>query len=137
MIHKISTQDLLDLTGEDFPQITVSDKDEMAIPSYLHWNPLFRWLMWRRYEIISSLGTFSRGMAVLEFGCGIGVFLPELDRTCGKVYAFDLFPQYAKRLSGRLDLKVNFINSLMEIPERIVDDISQTEFIPWNGKENI
>jgi len=72
MIQKISIQKLNELLSKDIPHISNHNKDEMAIPSYLHWNPLIRWLMWRRYEYISHLSGFSRDMTVLEFGCGIG-----------------------------------------------------------------
>jgi 2-polyprenyl-3-methyl-5-hydroxy-6-metoxy-1,4-benzoquinol methylase len=62
-------------------------------------------------------------MVVLEFGCGIGVFLPELARTSGKVFAIDLFPEYAKLLSQRLNLDVTFVDSLSQLPARSLDII--------------
>ena len=62
-------------------------------------------------------------MTVLEFGCGIGVFLPELSRACGKVYAIDHFPEYAKLLDARLGLNVNFIEDVSEISSKSLDVI--------------
>ena len=48
--------------------ISAADRDEMAIPSYLHDNSLIRWLMWRRYEVIAELANFSGSQHALEFG---------------------------------------------------------------------
>lgn len=81
-MKKISTQKLKKILSKDISGISEYNKDEMAIPSYLHWNPLIRWLMWRRYEYILYLSEISKEMSVLEFGCGIGVFLPELATRC-------------------------------------------------------
>lgn len=123
MIQKLSRQELLELVSQDIPHISENDKDKMAIPSYLHKNPLIRWLMWKRYEEITNLACFSEDMTVLEFGCGAGVFLPELDRTCGKVYAIDIFPEYAKLLSKKLFLKVSLIDKLSKISDGSLDVI--------------
>src|SRR4029077_5261491 len=89
MIRKLSVREITELTSREIPRIHAYDKDEMAIPSYRHSNPLVRWLMWKRYELITGLADFSKDMTALEFGCGIGVFLPELDSRCAKVYAID------------------------------------------------
>ena len=95
----------------------------MAIPSYLHWNPLIRWLMWRRYEYISYLSGYLRKMSVLEFGCGTGVFLPELATKCTNVYAIDLFPEYAKILCKELNLEVCFKDNMTELQDASLDII--------------
>ncbi len=123
MIKRISIRKLDGLLSKNIPHISNDDKDEMAIPSYLHWNPLIRWLMWRRYEYITRLAGFSNSMSALEFGCGTGVFLPELDSRCNKVYAIDIFPEFAKILSDELDLNISFIDNLSEIPNNSLDII--------------
>jgi SAM-dependent methyltransferase len=123
MIRKLSVRELTDLTSRDVPRIRAYDKDEMAIPSYLHRNPLIRWLMWKRYELIADLANLSKDVTALEFGCGIGVFLPELDRRCTKVYALDRFPEYAKSLSAQLDLHVTFVDQLADVPAHSLDRI--------------
>jgi 2-polyprenyl-3-methyl-5-hydroxy-6-metoxy-1,4-benzoquinol methylase len=120
-VNKISVDELAKLTAIEYPHISARDKDEMAIPSYLHKNPLIRWLMWKRYALIARLSEFRSDMAVLEFGCGTGVFLPELSRRCAKVYAMDLFPEYAQHLSRQLSLKIAFVPSLAEIPSGSLD----------------
>jgi cyclopropane fatty-acyl-phospholipid synthase-like methyltransferase len=95
----------------------------MAIPSYTHGNPLVRWLMWRRYEAVAALAGFTRNDTVLEFGCGIGVFLPELDRTCKAVFAIDLFPEYAKHLAAGLGLNTRFSDRLSDLPDGSIDAV--------------
>ncbi len=121
MIRRLSVQELSELTSQDLSHISQYNKDEMAIPSYLHKNPLIRWLMWRRYEYIASLSQFTNDMTVLEFGCGSGVFLPELASACGKVYAIDIFPEYAKALSTKLNLGTRFVDDLSEISAGSLD----------------
>ncbi|MFQ5512153.1 MAG: class I SAM-dependent methyltransferase [Candidatus Krumholzibacteriia bacterium] len=123
MIQRITVRELSDLTSESVSRITPYDRDEMAIPSYLHKNPLIRWLMWRRYEYIADLSRFTNDMNVLEFGCGSGVFLPELGRSCSKVYAIDIFPEYAKALCAALGLGVEFIADVGDVPEGSLDVI--------------
>ncbi len=123
MMRRLSIEELTELSSKDIPHISAKDKDEMAIPSYLHKNFLIRWLMWKRYECISTLAKFSEDMTVLEFGCGIGVFLPELNRSCGKVYAIDHFPEYAKLLNTKFDLSINFIENISEISSNSLDII--------------
>ena len=123
MIRKMSFRKLKELLLKDISGISDLNKDEMAIPSYLHWNPLIRWLIWRRYEHISYLSGFLREMAVLEFGCGTGVFLPELAAKCNNVYAIDLFPEYAKILCKELSLKVCFKDDIAELQDASLDII--------------
>jgi len=117
MAIKLKRSQILKLTSEEFENMTENDIDEMAIPSYRHKNPIIRWLMWRRYECIAKLSKFSGDMAVMEFGCGIGLFLPELNNSCGKVYAIDLFPYYAKLLCKRMNLDVQFLSDVIELPD--------------------
>ncbi len=123
MILKLSKKLLIELTSKRFEHISQNDKDEMAIPSYLHKNPLVRWLMWRRYESISELAKFRKDMTVMEFGCGIGVSLPQLVNACKEVYAIDLFPEYARLLSDKLGLKVTFLPDVQGIPNNHLDII--------------
>jgi 2-polyprenyl-3-methyl-5-hydroxy-6-metoxy-1,4-benzoquinol methylase len=96
-------------------------QDEMAIPSYTHFNPLIRWLMWQRYRAIEQLAELSSVKSVLEFGCGIGLFLPTLNNAGCDVYAVDLFPQYAKSLVSRLNLDVIFIDSIDSVSDNHLD----------------
>ncbi len=103
--------------------VSKEDRAEMAIPSYLHKNRLIRWLMWRRYHTILKLAQFQKDKTALEFGCGLGIFLPTLSAHCSRVMAIDLFPVYAQRLVERRGLNVEFCNSIEEIKEGSLDYI--------------
>jgi 2-polyprenyl-3-methyl-5-hydroxy-6-metoxy-1,4-benzoquinol methylase len=69
-------------------------RDESAIPSYTHYNPLVRWIMFRRLDVIlellhNNVVPGSDG-GVLEFGCGVGLLLPRLCKLMSRVYATDI-----------------------------------------------
>ena len=34
--------------------VDAQDRDEMALPSYLHKNPALRWMAWRRLEVMAA-----------------------------------------------------------------------------------
>lgn len=107
-------REILEQTRADVPE---HDRDEMAIPSYTHGNPLIRWLMWRRYQEIERMAALAPGETVLEFGCGIGLFLPTLCGGGRSVSAIDLFPQFAQTLTRRMGLEVTFPESLDAVPD--------------------
>jgi SAM-dependent methyltransferase len=130
-ITRIDKALIADVIKKSGPQGTVSyaDQAEMAIPSYLHWNPLVRAMFWRRYDQVYRLAGLTPEMTVAEFGCGIGVFLPTLTREASKVYAVDLFPQYAEEVAKRLDLDVTFSKSLDSIPDNSLDILFAVEVL--------
>src|SRR5262245_56605561 len=97
--------------------MTARDRDEMAIPSYLHSNPLIRWLMWRRYEVVADLAELAPWKHVLEFGCGIRLFLPTLAARAGTVYAVDRFPEFAKALAASRGLRVTFLDTVEAVAD--------------------
>jgi 2-polyprenyl-3-methyl-5-hydroxy-6-metoxy-1,4-benzoquinol methylase len=123
MIERVSSNDIRKITAAAVAGMSDHDRDEMAIPSYLHPNPLIRWLMWRRYETIAAFLGDTKGQVALEFGCGMGLFLPELHRHFQRVFAIDLFPDYAVALSARRGLSTNFVAELDEIPDATIDVI--------------
>jgi 2-polyprenyl-3-methyl-5-hydroxy-6-metoxy-1,4-benzoquinol methylase len=101
--------------------VTEADQAEMAIPSYLNKNPFIRAIFWRRYDVAYRLSNLQPDMTVCEFGCGIGAFLPTLAAETKKVYAVDLFPQYAQELARRLNLDISFAKDLSGIPDHSLD----------------
>jgi len=122
MIIKIKSNVLKEiLTAKN--AIPRTAKDEMALPTVTHSNPLIRWLWWRRYEIIAGLARFTSEMTVLEFGCGSGIFLPTMCDLTRKVYAVDLFTDYAEKLSARLGLKTEFLKEVTNVPDGSIDVI--------------
>ena len=123
MIERTSIADIQSATAIAIENISEHDRDEMAIPSYLHSNPLIRWLMWQRYESIAGLLKTSTDKAVLEFGCGVGLFLPHLCRNFGQTFAVDLFPQYAKSLCATKNISPTFLASCEEVTDNSLDAI--------------
>lgn len=121
MLTRLSQAYVRQLVNFDVAGIQAADRDEMAIPSYLHRNPLIRWLMWRRYEQAFQLSALTDDSAVLEFGCGIGLLLPSLCKSAKSVYAIDLFPQFAKQLVEELQLDVSFVDDVSEIASGSLD----------------
>ena len=101
--------------------LSIEVTDEMAIPTYRHSNPLVRWLFWKRYEEIAVLARLEPHMRVLEFGCGMGFFLPTLCANAGDVSAIDLFPQYAQAFVSERGLKVHFPENLGSVMDGSLD----------------
>ncbi len=108
------------VTSPAAQEIDQHTQDDMAIPSYLHDNLLVRWLIWRRYEVIASLLGEEVGRA-LEFGCGVGMFLPTLCSCAETVTAIDLVPVFARELVRIEGLEVDFMDSLEEIETASLD----------------
>ncbi len=129
MLHRLSNGEIKELCSKQFATISNRDREEMAIPSYLHGNPLVRWLVWQRHHKIDRMGRFKEHMSVLDFGCGIGVFLPTLCRQVGTVYACDLFPEYAKELSKNKGLDVGFIDTIDDLENESLDAIIAAEVL--------
>ena len=122
-ILKPSREIIRTVTERTHSGITPEIRDTMAIPSFLHPNPLVRWLVWRRYEVIGRMCGFHAGESVLEFGCGPGFFLPELSARGCRIMALDLFPQYAMDLCSISGISATFPNSLSEIADGTVNTI--------------
>ncbi len=121
MIARVSRDELREIVQVQHEHISEHDRDEMAIPSYLHGNPLIRWLMWRRYEVIADMANLTKDSTVCEFGCGTGMFLPELTSRAGMVYAIDLFPDYARALCDRRGLGVKFLETIDDLDDGCLD----------------
>ncbi len=95
--------------------------DEMAVPTYLHWNPLIVRFFWQRYEMILRMAPPDEHDHVLEFGCGLGIFLPTLCAYTKHVYAIDLIPSFAKILCQQRRLDVKFLERPEDVPDRQLD----------------
>jgi 2-polyprenyl-3-methyl-5-hydroxy-6-metoxy-1,4-benzoquinol methylase len=85
--------------------VSPEDRDEMAIPSYLHSNPAMRWIAWRRLEIVAKLLRESfkelrddSGRTVLDFGCGTGVLFDEASQIADRVFGVDIVLEPARLL---------------------------------------
>lgn len=122
-IAKPSMNTMLRAVAREYPHITPGVRDSMAIPSFLHRSPLVRWLVWRRYQVISDLCRFRNDESVLEFGCGPGFFLPELSGRGCRITALDLYPEYAKDLCSLLSIRAEFPKNLESIPDSSIDTV--------------
>lgn len=74
------------------------DRDDMAIPSYLHWNPLINWLFWKRLDAVYSFLPDRQLNSIMDYGCGIGSLLPALNQKANRVIGVDKRPQLAREL---------------------------------------
>jgi 2-polyprenyl-3-methyl-5-hydroxy-6-metoxy-1,4-benzoquinol methylase len=108
---------------------TALERTEMAFDTYIHSNPLVRWLMWARLKITISFAEINENSEVLDFGCGLGFLLPTLAANAKKTYAIDLFPQFAQRLAEIRRLDIDFIPSLSSIKDGSLDVIFATDVI--------
>jgi len=119
----IPLSEIREITTTTVAGMSDHDRDEMAIPSYLHANPLIRWLMWRRYETIANMLDEVDGSTAFEFGCGMGLFLPELNERFDRVFATDLFPDYADALNRRRGLDTQFVPNVGAVADHSLDVI--------------
>lgn len=93
---------------------------EMALPSYLHPNPLVRWVAWYRlqlsYKRIRTLvrcivddthsATKEKPVTAVDFGCGSGImFMAMLDAGIERLYACDNVLDVARKLVARYELE--------------------------------
>ena len=104
-ISRNEIKDLLEDAAGDIPQCQL---DEMAVPSYLHSNPLIGWLLRKRHRAILKVAQLTGQETVLDFGCGIGLLLPMLCERARDVQATDLAPQIAQHLVRKKNLRVKF-----------------------------
>ena len=86
-----------DLLSRMAATVSAEDRDEMAIPSYLHRNPAMRWMAWQRLEVVARfLHDSSSAMdsdsvhTVMDFGCGTGVLFGEASKFADQVYGVDI-----------------------------------------------
>ncbi len=89
--------------------VSTEDRDEMAIPSYLHSNPAMRWMAWRRLEVtarfLRDLHAGKRATAIMDFGCGTGVLFDESLRVTDAVYGVDIVLEPATLLVEERNLE--------------------------------
>ena len=108
---------------KEIPSATV---DEMAVPSYTHWNPLIRWLMWKRLSVVNGICLHLKKVeTALDFGTGTGVMLPFLANIAERVIAVDKQIEPARRLRAQLGLEniecFEVESLLMPVPDESVD----------------
>lgn len=86
--------------------MSAEERDEMAIPSFLHKNPALRWMAWRRVEVVARqlVEVCPQGGRVLDFGCGTGVLFEAALERASAVIGVDLVLTAAKLWKERKGL---------------------------------
>mgnify|MGYP001145681696 CR=1 FL=1 len=63
---------------------------EMALASYLHWNPLVRFIVaWRMQIALRFLGRYKE-KKILDYGCGLGILFLQLQAAEGQLFGTDI-----------------------------------------------
>lgn len=100
--------ELLQRMANDLPP---DQRDEMAIPSYLHPNRAMRWMAWRRVEMlaaylqgVTAARADGRAGTIVDFGCGAGVLLEECSKVADRVYGVDIVLSAAQLTVTRFNL---------------------------------
>lgn len=138
MVIRLSPQYVKKIILTTREYVSDREQDEMAIPTYLHPNPCIRWLFWKRFELMLPLSGIRKNSTVLDFGCGLGTFLPTLFATGGKIYALDILPYFAQTLALDMNLDVNMINDLSDLSDATIDIIFAADVLEHlNALENI
>jgi len=130
-------QNLLSRMGEC---VSDEDRDEMAIPSYQHRNPLLRWMAWRRLEVVATFFRESCGKmndasahTVMDFGCGTGVLFDESSQVADHVYGVDIVLDPARLLVDTWNLeKVTLLTpdeAENTLPSQSIDTIIAAEVL--------
>lgn len=115
--------------------LPAEDRDEMAIPSYLHRNPALRWMAWRRIEVMARriAEHCPQGGRVLDFGCGTGVLFGDSRARAAEVIGVDLVLDAARLLVARRGLTGVTLYSPAEaeaaVPDASVDVIVAAEVL--------
>jgi 2-polyprenyl-3-methyl-5-hydroxy-6-metoxy-1,4-benzoquinol methylase len=120
--------------------VSQEDKDEMAIPSYLHRNPAMRWMAWKRVTVTAQVLRNSckardegRGQTILDFGCGTGVLFDESSHYADTVYGVDIVLEPARLLVDEWGLdKVSLLNpeqAETQVAEKSIDTIIAAEVL--------
>jgi SAM-dependent methyltransferase len=92
-------------------ELPPEERDEMAIPSYLHPNPAMRWMAWRRVQALAlRLRDIAHGWTrngerhVVDFGCGTGVLFEEASGVADRVTGVDMVLAAARLLVAELGM---------------------------------
>ena len=97
--------ELLERMARELP---AEQRDEMAIPSYLHRNPAMRWMAWRRVEVLAArlrrVAAAARPGTVVDFGCGAGVLFDEASKLADRVVGVDIVLDAARMTVEALGL---------------------------------
>ncbi|MCP4362698.1 MAG: class I SAM-dependent methyltransferase [Chloroflexi bacterium] len=117
------------------------ERDEMAIPSYLHPNPLLRWMAWRRIEVLAreivkvckQNGRAAPKRTIMDYGCGTGALFPVEVLQFAQVYGVDIVLDAAQLLVEKKKYQQVHLcspkDAAQEIPNHSLDVIVAAEVL--------
>lgn len=94
---------------------------EMAIPSYLHWNPIVRWIIRKRLLCLARIVSQDRVERLLDFGCGLGLLGESLHKEVRHQYLCDTELRPARVLTSVYGLEDLTLLPPEQIETRIGD----------------
>ena len=109
-------------------------RDESAVPSYTHGNPLVRWIIFRRLDVIMAFVNEilpdrvpTQDTAGFDFGCGVGLLMPFLAARFETLHVTDICLDGAKAAASHYSCRNVRFHSPSEvfsaIPDRSVNVI--------------
>ena len=105
----------------------------MAIPSYLHRNPLVQWVVSRRMELVISFIGNVGDKKLLDYGCGTGILFLQLPKGRARYIGVDLDLSTARRVlagHGRRDVELILAADWMEeVKDKSLDVIVALEVL--------
>ena len=122
-----------DVLREMAALLDAEDRDEMAIPSYLHPNPALRWMAWSRiHAVVELIATCCpQGGSALDYGCGTGVLFESILRRADSLVGVDLVLDAARLWTERRGLSVDLIapDAVADLPDRTMDLVVAAEVL--------
>lgn len=120
--------------------VSTEDRDEMAIPSYVHPNAAMRWMAWRRVEEVAQLIRRSLPArsdtvetTIMDYGCGTGVLFEEIASRANDVIGVDLVLEPARLLVDEWQLdNVRLLRpdeARAEVPAHSLDAVVAAEVL--------
>jgi len=86
----LTRREIAGLVDEQSDPVPLAALTEMAVPSYLHRNPLVRWIIRKRLHQLARMIEGKSARFVLDFGCGLGLLGHELQGSLDRMYLCDI-----------------------------------------------
>ena len=86
-----------DVMEEIYKQLPKNVANDMAIPSYLHGNPLISWIINKRMNVVVKSLNMNNKPAIMDYGCGVGMLFMKLPPGNGTYYGIDRVPWPGKK----------------------------------------
>jgi 2-polyprenyl-3-methyl-5-hydroxy-6-metoxy-1,4-benzoquinol methylase len=122
-----------DILREVYRRLRQSQGDEMAIPSYLHANPMIPWLVSQRMHTVLKILDLHEKQNLLDFGCGVGILLLQIPENVINYFGVDLVIWPARMVleaHGRHNFHLlDAVSWVDQIPDKSIDSIVAIEVL--------